>query len=88
MCHACIVEGAKREMLSRRQLFRGAAALGAASVAAGAISARPLLAQASGQAVDLTHAYDETFPTFFGDAADRLQQAVLTRDGRLQPVSS
>lgn len=64
MCHACVIDGVRREMLSRRDLFRGAAAVGAASIAAGAISARPLLAQSSGTIVDLTHTYDETFPTF------------------------
>jgi len=46
MCHACVMEGVKRSMLSRRQLFAGAAAVGAASVASGLISAKPALAQA------------------------------------------
>ncbi|GGL69333.1 cyclase family protein [Wenxinia marina] len=67
MCNACLIENVKRETLSRRQLFTGAAAVGAASVAAGLMSARPLLAQASGRIVDLTHTYDETFPTFSGE---------------------
>ena len=66
MCHACIIDGARREMLSRRDFFRKAGAVGAASVAAGALSAQPLLAQSSGRVVDLTHGYDETFPTFGG----------------------
>lgn len=66
MCHACVTEAVKRSMLSRRQLFRGAAAVGAASVASGIVAAKPALAQASGRVVDLTHAFDETFPTFDG----------------------
>ncbi|TNC48989.1 cyclase family protein [Rubellimicrobium rubrum] len=66
MCHACVMDRVKQGMLSRRHLFTGAAALGAASVASGLISARPALAQSSGRVVDLTHAYDETFPTFDG----------------------
>jgi kynurenine formamidase len=66
MCHACVIEAVKRSMLSRRQLFAGVAA-GAASVAAGLTSARPALAQASGRIIDLTHAYDGSFPTFDGN---------------------
>ena len=64
MCHACVMDGVRRSMLSRRHLFLGAAALGAASVASGLVSARPALAQAQGRIVDLTHTFDESFPTF------------------------
>ncbi len=66
MCHACVMDTVKRRMLSRRDLFRGGAAAGIAAVAAGAMSARPALAQSGGRAVDLTWAYDDTFPTFDG----------------------
>ena len=66
MCNACIIEGAKKHMLSRRSLFSGAAVAGAASLAAGVIGAKSALAQASGKVVDLTHAYDSAFPTFDG----------------------
>jgi kynurenine formamidase len=67
MCNACIINGVKQTMLSRRKLFSGAAALGAASVASGLVSARPALAQAAGRVVDMTHAYDGSFPTFDGN---------------------
>lgn len=55
-------------MLSRRQLFGGAAsaAAGVAALASGLTAARPALAQASGKVVDLTHTYDGDFPTFDG----------------------
>lgn len=66
MCHACVMDAVKAGMLSRRRLFAGAAAAGAASLAMGALSARPALAQASGRVVDLTHTFDESFPTFDG----------------------
>ena len=66
MCHVCVIEGAKRHMLSRRTLFSGAAA-GAAAVAAGALSAREALAQGQGGVVDLTHTLSPDFPTFFGE---------------------
>lgn len=66
MCTACLIEGVKNHMLSRRALFSGAAAAGAASLTAGAMSARPALAQTSGKVIDLTHTYDSDFPTFDG----------------------
>jgi kynurenine formamidase len=65
MCHACVIDNVKQGMLSRRDLFRSAAAVGIATGAAGLLSARPAMAQAS-RVVDLTHAYDGTFPTFDG----------------------
>ena len=74
MCNACLIENVKSSMLSRRKLFgtaaTGAAALGTAMGAgllgAGLLGARPALAQNSGKVVDLTHAYDSSFPTFDG----------------------
>ena len=66
MCNSCIIEGVKRDMLSRRMLFSGAAMAGAAAVALGPLAARPALAQAAGKVVDLTHGWDESFPTFDG----------------------
>lgn len=66
MCNACIIENVKSHMLSRRSLFTAAAAAGAASLGAGLITAKPALAQTSGKVVDLTHAYDSSFPTFDG----------------------
>lgn len=66
MCNACLIEDVKRSMLSRRRLFTGAMATAATGAVAGALSARPALAQASGQVIDLTHAYDSDFPTFDG----------------------
>lgn len=76
MCNACIIENVKKSMLSRRDIFRGAAAVGAASVAAGITSARPALAQSSGKVVDLTHSYDGDFPTFDGNPGILYEEAV------------
>ncbi|WP_299911851.1 cyclase family protein [uncultured Paracoccus sp.] len=76
MCNACVIEHVKQSMISRRQLFSGAAATGAAAIAAGAISARPALAQASGKVVDLTHVLDENFPTFDGVPGIAYEEAV------------
>jgi kynurenine formamidase len=66
MCNACLIEDVKRSMLSRRSLFAGLAAGGLAAATAGLTTARPALAQAAGRVVDLTHAYDGSFPTFDG----------------------
>ena len=67
MCNVCIMEGVKQSVLSRRSLFTGAAAVTAGAVASGLLSARPALAQGGGRVVDLTHAWDGSFPTFDGN---------------------
>lgn len=68
MCHHCVVESVKSNMLSRRAFFRGSAVAAGAAVAAVAMPA-PLFAQtkAPQKAEDLTHELHETFPTYFGD---------------------
>jgi len=84
MCNTCIIEGVKETMLSRRKLFTGAAAVGAASVAAGLISARPLMAQAAGRVVDMTHGYDGAFPTFDGNPGIIFDPAVKFEESGYQ----
>lgn len=76
MCHACVIEDVKADMMSRRSLFGGAAAAGMAAIAMGAISARPALARTGGKVVDLTHAWDESFPTFDGKPGITYEEAV------------
>ncbi|MFV0303019.1 MAG: cyclase family protein [Paracoccus sp. (in: a-proteobacteria)] len=76
MCHACVIENVKQSMLSRRRLFGAAAATAAAALAAGAIGARPALAQSAGKVVDLTHVFDENFPTFDGVPGIAYEEAV------------
>jgi kynurenine formamidase len=65
MCHHCVIESVKSNMLSRRGFFTGA--IGAAALAATA-APTPLFAQAAAptKASDLTHELFETFPTYFG----------------------
>ena len=67
MCHACVIENVKSNMLSRRALFRGGLAATGAAVAAAAAPA-PLFAQsaATAKAHDLTHELYDMFPTYFG----------------------
>ena len=65
MCHACVIENVKSNMLSRRSFFRGGVAAAAAVTVAAA--PQPLFAQGlPGKAEDLTHELHENFPTFFG----------------------
>lgn len=66
MCNACVIESVRREAQSRRSFLARSAAAGAAALAAGVMSARHSLAQGSGKVVDLTHTFDEKFPTFDG----------------------
>ncbi len=66
MCNACIIDGIREKMLSRRDLFRGAALTGVTVATTGLLSARAALAQSSGKVMDLTHGYDGDFPTFDG----------------------
>jgi kynurenine formamidase len=67
MCHACVIENVKSNMLSRRDLFRGGLAAAGAVAAVSALPT-PLFAQAAAptKAHDLTHELYETFPTYFG----------------------
>jgi kynurenine formamidase len=71
-------------MLSRRQLFTGAAAIGVASTASGLLGARAALAQSSGRVVDLTHNFDETFPTFDGKPGMAREWAVKIAESGYQ----
>ncbi|MDP9837288.1 kynurenine formamidase [Neorhizobium huautlense] len=70
----------KKNMLSRRLLFKGAALAGAA-IAAGTLST-PVLAQTARKVVDLTHAYDQHFPTFDGKPGIEFEWAAeIAKDG-------
>jgi kynurenine formamidase len=84
MCTTCLIDSVKASMLSRRSLFTGAAAVGAASVAAGLVSSRPLMAQAAGRVVDMTHAYDGSFPTFDGNPGILFDPAVKFEESGYQ----
>ena len=75
MCNHCVIENVKRNMLTRRSLFKGAAFAGAAAmITTGA--PRQVVAQPAGKVVDLTHAYDSSFPTFDGKPGIEYEWAV------------
>lgn len=80
MCNHCVIEDVKKNMLSRRMLFKGAAFAGVAMTAGNL--ATPVLAQAAHKVVDLTHVYDSTFPTFDGKPGIEFEWAAdIAKDG-------
>ncbi|MBD9372864.1 cyclase family protein [Rhizobium sp. ARZ01] len=66
MCDACVIESVKKNMLSRRGLFRAAAAGAATAAMASTGALSPAIAAAPESVADLTHELFEEFPTFFG----------------------
>lgn len=65
MCDICVMNSVKERMLSRRAFFTtGAAAATGAALATGSTS--PAMAAGHTNVVDMTHVYDDTFPTYFG----------------------
>ncbi len=80
MCNHCVMESVKRNMLSRRMFFKGAALTG--MTVGSASLAKPVLAQTASKVVDLTHVYDSSFPTFDGKPGIELEWAAdIKKDG-------
>lgn len=73
MCDICVMNAVKDKMLSRRQFFSASAAVGAAA-AIGTVTAPPALADGHSLVEDLTHTYDDTFPTYFGEPGISMEQ--------------
>jgi len=78
MCHHCVIESVKRRMLSRRDLLKAAPAAAVGAVAAGLAPAS--LAQGVRRVEDLTHTFDDKFPTYFGVAGIGLNQNFNFKD--------
>jgi kynurenine formamidase len=67
MCHHCVIEAVKSDMLSRRNFFKGGLmAAGAATLGASVQPARLFAAETPTKVEDLTHELFEQFPTYFG----------------------
>jgi kynurenine formamidase len=81
MCDICVINAVKDRMLSRRSFFKaGAAATAAAAMTGGA--ATRAMAAGNGGVVDMTHAYDGSFPTYFGQPGFSAEQAFrFDKDG-------
>ncbi len=77
MCHACVIDSIKRRGLTRRDLFRGAAATAAAAAAGLTTAAAPAaLAQGATTVEDLTHTVSDAFPTYFGEPGMSVERAM------------
>lgn len=82
MCHACIMDAVRASVRAHPTAYEHSAAAAAARRASGAQAARQNLARAAGRVVDLTHAYDASFPTFDGVPGIIMQQVSdVDRDG-------
>ena len=77
MCDLCVINAVKDRMLSRRGFLTGGAAsvAGAAAATLGSGSTTPAMAAGHGGVVDMTHTYDDTFPTYFGPPGISAEQA-------------
>jgi kynurenine formamidase len=76
MCDICVMNKVKERMLSRRDFFKGSAALAAGGAAMGVIATpKPLWAEAHGSSVvDMTHTISPEFPTYFGESQFSAEQ--------------
>jgi hypothetical protein len=64
MCHHCVMESVKNQLLDRRSFFAGAAAAAPTAIAAGAAKpARAADAPMMGKPYDMTHELHQNFPT-------------------------
>lgn len=75
MCNVCVMNAVKEQMLSRRDFFKTSAIAGAAAAVGSVVSAPSAMAAGHGGVVDMTHVYDETFPTYFGAPGIEINQA-------------
>lgn len=73
MCDICVMNAVKDKMLSRRNFFKGAAAVGVGA-AATAASAPAALAQGHSGVEDMTHTLHPDFPTYFGESQFSMEQ--------------
>jgi len=79
MCDICVMNAVKDKMLSRRSFFTAGAAMTAAA-ALGAGTTSPAMAEGHGKVVDMTHVYDEKFPTYFGAPGFSAEQKFNFKD--------
>lgn len=73
MCDICVMNAVKDKMLSRRDLFRGSAAVAAAATV-GAAATPPAMAAGHAKVEDMTHELSEDFPTYFGTPGISMEQ--------------
>ena len=82
MCDLCVIKSVKDKMLSRRDVFRAAAAGAGVAAATSVAGALPAMAQTPAQILDLTHELSEDFPTFGGEPGYRAEKIFdFAKDG-------
>ncbi len=74
MCDICVINAVKDKMLSRRSFFKASATAGAAAALSTVTSAPAALAGGHGGVVDMTHMYNEAFPTWGGEPGIGMDQ--------------
>lgn len=74
MCDICVINSVKERMLTRRAFFSTAAAATAGAAALATGSTTPAMAAGHGGVVDMTHVYDDAFPTYFGTPGVAINQ--------------
>ncbi len=74
MCDICVMNAVKEKMISRRDLFKTAAA-GAAVAAVGSVmTGTKALAAGHNKVIDMTHELHPDFPTYFGTSQFSMTQ--------------
>ena len=74
MCDICVMESVKKQMLSRRDLFRTAAAGVALAAVGSTMTGTPALAAGHSKVIDMTHVLHPDFPTYFGSSQFSMKQ--------------
>jgi len=74
MCDACIIQSVKERMISRREMFKVGAVLATGAALSATATAPSALAAGHGKVEDLTHVYDDKFPTYFGAPGISMEQ--------------
>jgi len=74
MCDVCVMNAVKEKMLSRRDLFKASGLAIAAGAIASSVAAPAALADGHSKVEDMTHVYDDMFPTYFGEPGIAMEQ--------------
>ncbi|MEM7507770.1 MAG: cyclase family protein [Pseudomonadota bacterium] len=80
MCDLCVIQSVKDRMLSRRDLFKGAAAVAAGAAAVTTGTAPAALAAGHARVEDMTYTVSPDFPTYFGAPGIAMEQKFNFKD--------
>ncbi|MEM7269161.1 MAG: cyclase family protein [Pseudomonadota bacterium] len=80
MCDICVMNAVKEKMMSRRDLFRGTAAVAAAATVGATVAGTPAMAGGHSAVTDMSHTTSEDFPTYFGAPGISMEQPFNFKD--------